>query len=116
MALSERNSRYFIEKNEILNQVFDRINNGQDTTDLRKKIAVLDLKQQSDSPFELSVEFICGCCPECDKRSGQQMPYEQAVTEQPIPFKECTRPFTGCVCCYGFNGVRDNNDRLIFKG
>lgn len=74
------------------------------------------LKKANEYDFLVNVEFITThCCPVCDKLKDVIMPLEQALNEQLLPPPDCTRPYGGCICCYGFIGIRDDNGRLKKK-
>ena len=72
-----------------------------------------DINQAKNSELLLEVFLITtGCCKECDKLTGKRMPLKDAIKYKPLPYSKCIRE-TGCICCYGFESVRDENGRLI---
>lgn len=88
---------------------------GENITHLQKLINYCDLKKEEFSEFEVRVVFIANkCCSECDKIDRMKIPLAEALKKQPLPNPNCTRE-KGCFCCYGFEGLRDNNGRLIIK-
>lgn len=74
-----------------------------------------NIDQAKDSGLKLNV-FIIGtkCCSECDKVNGLTFPFEELLQKPFLPFDKCLRkPF--CICCYGFQALRDENGTLIEK-
>lgn len=65
--------------------------------------------------LRLNVTIIAnGCCKECDKIHGVEMPLEEFLQSQLLPYNKCIRkPF--CICDIGFEGRRDVNGRLLKK-
>lgn len=65
------------------------------------------------SGLKLNVIVISnGCCPECLKINGKEIPFKEAEKSPPIPHPKCTREW-GCNCTIGFLPIRDDNDKLI---
>ncbi len=60
--------------------------------------------------------FIIGtqCCAECDKINEKRIQMEELLKAPILPYSKCTRkPF--CICCYGFEPMRDEKGVLIEK-
>lgn len=74
-----------------------------------------ELKRAECFRFRTRVQIIAGHgCTASERVDGLSVPLEDALREQPIPYASCSRPL-GCICCYGFHGERDVDDRLIPK-
>lgn len=72
-----------------------------------------DLQQAIEIKLKMNATFITtGCCTECEKLANTILPLEEVVKSQPLPHPDCTRE-QGCICCYGFHPLRDENGRLI---
>lgn len=72
-----------------------------------------DIEQAKKLGLKLNV-FIIGnkCCAECDKINETKMPFENVLANPILPYIKCSRnPF--CICCYGFEPLRDENNILI---
>ncbi len=54
------------------------------------------------------------CCEECDKINELKIPFEEVLENPILPYKKCTRK-AFCICCYGFEYLRDENGVLIEK-
>ena len=91
------------------------IDTKQSVTDATKIICYADLKRAECSDVQQEVHIIGShCCDNCKQLDNETFPLNEALKLQPLPPKNCTRS-AGCICCYGFSGVRDNNGHLIFK-
>jgi len=68
------------------------------------------LKKASLLKIKMDVVIIgTKCCSECDKIDGKIFPLEKEFEKPFLPYCGCTRkPF--CICCYGFQVVRDSTD------
>lgn len=72
-----------------------------------------DIKKAKRTNLLLNAFLITnGCCEECDKIKGTRMPLHEAIKKKPLPYNKCTRK-PSCICCYGFEAIRDENGRLI---
>ncbi|MEJ7822054.1 MAG: hypothetical protein WKF85_07010 [Chitinophagaceae bacterium] len=82
-----------------------------------KKMHLANLKRDMDNAkstgLKLNVSFIVShCCAECDKLQELKIPIEELLKNPILPYRECIRkPF--CICCYGFEPVSDENNRLV---
>lgn len=74
-----------------------------------------DIDQAKNTGLKLHAFIIGGnCCSACDELHGLRFPFEQILKNPILPYHKCLRqPF--CICCYGFEGIRDKNGRLIKK-
>jgi hypothetical protein len=72
-----------------------------------------DIEQAKNSGLKLNATIIGSkCCSECDKIDGSKFPFEQILQKPILPYHKCLRkPF--CICCYGFEPLRDENQKLI---
>jgi hypothetical protein len=63
--------------------------------------------------FKWHIVIISGhCCPYCDSLDEKELTFEEALEQQPLASKHCTREL-GCNCCYVTRASRDANGRLI---
>lgn len=95
------------------------VDEGKDTTHIRKAIASCDLNvielEDLESDFESVVEVIGNkCCPECDKIDEKVMSVQEAISAALLPYSKCTNN-NGCVCCYASLTKTDEKGRLIRK-
>ena len=82
---------------------------------LTKEKHLKDLLEAVENTFETEAFIIAAsCCDMCLKQDFKVYEIDEAIKLQSLPNIECTRK-NGCVCCYGFKGKRDSNDRLIMK-
>ena len=95
------------------------IDEGRDTTHLRRVITLVELKnmefKENNSLFESEL-IISGtnCCEECDKIDGIKTTIEKELNIQLLPYSKCTRN-AFCSCFYFISAKRDGNGRLIWK-
>ncbi len=95
------------------------IDEGKNTTHIRKEITLIDLREmeskENASLFESEL-IICGanCCEECDKIDGRKTTIEKELDIQLLPYSKCTRK-AFCSCFYSITAKRDENGRLIWK-
>lgn len=83
------------------------------TFEQQKSFLDRDIKQALSTGLLLKVNLLTtGCCPECDKLTGQALTLGYILENSPLPHKDCIRA-TGCLCCYTFETMRDENGRLI---
>lgn len=82
---------------------------------LRRQLTVEYLKKENDNArFKIQAEFITTkCCPECEKLDGTTVPILEEINNPTLPYHNCTRPYTGCVCLYTITSIRDEKGRLI---
>jgi hypothetical protein len=74
-----------------------------------------DIDQAKKTGLKLNATLITkGCCSECDKIDGKELTFEEVLSTNPLPYKNCIRE-NGCICCYGFKTMRDKDGRLIRK-
>ncbi len=53
-----------------------------------------------------------GCCEQCDKINETRMSLQEVIKSKPLPYYKCIRK-PSCICCYGFEPVRDKKGNLI---
>ncbi|WP_312820238.1 hypothetical protein [Kaistella carnis] len=54
-------------------------------------------------------------CPTCLIDDGRVLSETEFFTNDVLPHKDCTCPGIGCICVFGFRGVRDQTGQLIYQ-
>lgn len=70
--------------------------------------------EESESTFQQEVSIISGhCCDYCNSFNQRTLSIPEALDQQPLASKQCTREFGGCNCTYAVIAKRDSKGRLI---
>jgi len=88
---------------------------SKDISNIQKLINQCDLNLANLNRLQMNVILITnGCCNECQSFDGNKNSLESELSHSSLPIHSCSRP-QGCICCYGFEGIRDANGRLKIK-
>ena len=74
------------------------------------------LFEQEGSEYELEIHIIAnGCCEECKAIDEKVVQIKDELKNQTLPYNQCIRPHTGCVCCYTMRVKFDKNDDPVMR-
>lgn len=103
---------------EIYNQMlyYRRKIEGKPANEIQKLLNYnrLELKIES-TPYEFEVIVnATNDCKVCENLSGKSFSIKEALKDEIIPYKQCTRK-QGCACVYSIKLTRDKEGRIIKK-
>lgn len=88
---------------------------GKNITHVHSLLNKCNLNLANLSPLYLRADLITkGCCKECEAYDLQEKALQDELKKPTLPIQTCTRS-KGCICSYGFHGVRNEKDKLILK-
>jgi len=85
-------------------------------TPVTEKLNRLNMVEASRRNFKMDMEIIPpNRCEYSEQFRDRLFDLESAIKEFPLDYSKCQRE-GGCVCTVGFEGVRDQDGRLVRKG
>ena len=87
---------------------------GKNKTVALRGLTICDLQLANLSLVKYKAVIIGNCCSECDAINGKYYPLKDMLQSSILPYSKCKRE-NGCICCYGFEAIRDENGKLLKK-